>query len=322
MLSKYPSVPIWLPGNTKKPLSQRRNAAGSVPTVSPEVQQAASEDPIRFRVGDAVDFSVVGAVLLRNLAYWIQEGRKERPDHCWQRMSPPVLAKHLPSSERTIRRALEHLVESGKLERVPAPGFDQGFLYRFRDESDCERSNQLNSRPDLQMERSEMQLDRPEPQTQRPESTIERPNLHSVTILEDSVGKPSLESSCWEESVCEKTFINPPAAPSGSCESFHTLLPETQENSIMVVSSPAIPAEGTHRPAQETKEPQTTESSQSVFLSVADVMEQAKKYLKRPVVVGAPSSGSSSSSVPAKKVAAAPVSVCASGQGGCASSDF
>lgn len=258
---------------------------------SPEVQRSASEEPIRFKVGDAVAYGVVEAVLLHNLRYWLNEGRKEDVDYTWHRMSASNLARHLPFPARTLRRALENLVKAGAVERKASGGFDQAFVYRCGLERGGERPDFIAPRQECKLEGSEMGLRRPDEQMQRPQCELQRPELNSVTTLIDPIEKIPLRSPPWEVSDCENTLQNPPAQPSGSCACLHKHLPENKrkENQSLIVSSPSIPAEGTNRPAQDQKQCQGNETGQNGVSGSSGVVDSARKYLRLPSHNGSPS---------------------------------
>ena len=88
-----------------------------------QAHRDAAAKEIQFKVTNAIRYGVVEAVLL------------ERLNNTWQRLSAPFLAKTIPVSSSTIRRALENLVEHGDVERQKCPGFDQSFQYRLLDKS-------------------------------------------------------------------------------------------------------------------------------------------------------------------------------------------
>jgi DNA-binding transcriptional regulator YhcF (GntR family) len=66
--------------------------------------------PLYFKVIDAVAFGIVEAVLLSNLAYWINTNQRKNPYYRCHPMSPTELATILPFSRSTIQRALNKLV--------------------------------------------------------------------------------------------------------------------------------------------------------------------------------------------------------------------
>ncbi|MEI6193653.1 MAG: hypothetical protein WCS42_04910 [Verrucomicrobiota bacterium] len=167
----------------------------------PKVQQLALEDPIRFNVEIATRSGVEAAVILQNLDYWIRENQKTDNRYIWHRVSPPEMAKHVPLSERTIRRVLEQLFKDHVLDRKPASGYDQAYLYCFFSASVHERSIYNYERSNSEMHRSDSQMD-------RPNSEIERPKPATNTLCEDTIGKTSLVKTPLKEPV-EDTLAAP-----------------------------------------------------------------------------------------------------------------
>jgi hypothetical protein len=167
----------------------------------PKVQQLALEDPIRFNVELAQLHGVEAAMVLANVDYWIRDNRKKDNRYDWHRVSPPVMAKHLPLSERTIRRVLDKLCLDEVLDRKPAPGCDRAYQYRFFCASETDRPTCEYERPVSEKHRSNLEMDRPELQ-------MNRPDLKTYTLCEDNFVKPSVVKN-----LCEKPMKDTLAAP-------------------------------------------------------------------------------------------------------------
>jgi len=252
----------------------------------PQVQKDASWDPIRFKVGDAVHYGIVEAVLMANLRYWIIENRKETPGYTWHRISTRTLAKHLPFSYRTLARAFNRLVELGGLERQKCQGFDHASNYRIVQALSLDGSNPEMDGTKVEMDGSNLEIDGSKVEMHGSKVKMDGSNPDNDIILVDSVEKTSLGNPHCEESNCENTFITPQAAPSGSCVCFQSNSSPADSKEVKAANSPylPIPACGPHiqvgvAEIQSGKESNAVSSPQQVTNQVFD----ASMFLKPPV---------------------------------------
>ena len=215
---------------------------------NPKAQKDAAWDSIRFQVGDAVKYGVVEAVILANLRYWVNENRKETPDYTWHRISADTLSKHLPFSPSSIRRALEHLVEQGAVERKRCHGFDNAFEYSILVASTVHQSNPEMHQSKVEMHQSVSEMHQSNPEIDQSKPEMHQSNPDNDIILVDSIGKTLFGNLPCEVRVGENTFITPPAAPSGSCVCFnsHTPPDETKAKEVTKAQDLPMSAEGVH----------------------------------------------------------------------------
>ena len=198
--------------------------------VDSNVQAEASADPVRFESVDAIAHGVPAALLLTNLRYQLAEHRKTVPTYEWHRISPATIAKHLPVSERTLRRALNDLVTSGVLQRRKGEWLDHAGLYSFTKSQIDDRSKRMNSM-------SEGQPEQPNGINGQPESKYVQPKRRDYTLLEDFVVKNLLEDGVV------KTFKDQPAPLSGVRMSSNTHVPNAPDQGVES-SAPTILAAG------------------------------------------------------------------------------
>jgi len=205
----------------------------------PATPKLALEDPVRFRVEEAVRFGVEAALVLHNLRYWINENQKRDNRYVWHRFSPKTLSNFVPISERTIRRAVLKLCQGPNpvLERRRIPGFDQAYEYR-------PFSAQTTERPNSEYDRPESQFHRPNSQMERPESEMQRPKCETYTTLEDTFEKTLLGKNLLEEPVKEHIGF-------ASVCAFDQLSRNAETMSSSASSAPAISASGQNRGRNE-----------------------------------------------------------------------
>jgi hypothetical protein len=98
-----------------------------------KVQEQVESEPIYFSTRYAPEYGIVEAVLLQNIAYWIQENRQKQPEYTWHGVSATKLTTILPFTKKAILNALRRL-EGKELQRRPRPGWDQSYEYRLLDE--------------------------------------------------------------------------------------------------------------------------------------------------------------------------------------------
>jgi DNA-binding Lrp family transcriptional regulator len=122
-------------------------------------------------------------VLLANLRYWVKENRKDDADYTWHRISASNLAKHLPFSASSVRRALENMLKEGVVKRQKCLGFDNAFVYRIQETINVNQSN-----PEVNHSKSDIY---------QPTSVVHQPKPENNNILEDSTEKTSLGRPCW-----------------------------------------------------------------------------------------------------------------------------
>lgn len=194
------------------------------------VRRSVSTKPVYFSVKDAVEFGVVEAVLLMNIAHWIKKNRKENPDYTWHRMSGNGMTKHLSFSKWVINRALEHLCKEGELEKRPVGGRCKEQEYRIVDETRLDGANPNIGGADPNLGGA------------KPEMAGANPG--NYTYLEDPLSR---------HHVKRHSYLERPASPTAEGGSVFSNFPELNSSKAPAPSSadrpipvqcPAAPATG------------------------------------------------------------------------------
>ncbi len=288
-----------------------------------DVEKDAAWDPIYFNVKDAQELDVTRALILKNVAYWVREKQKTDPEYTWHRISAVTLAEHLPVGVRSLRRALERLA-SGPLERRKCGGWDGAFEYRFRGQFSCAQPVQDTQGTAADSEVTTADTQRTEAEIPGTIADCQGSKPDDVTILIGAVEKLPVEKPLLEGSVFKNTFINPQAAPPGSCVCLLSHSPETESKGSHSESLPScIPGGASDAGIQGTRLNEKGEvvTAAGTVATPAEIHDMVRKFLKRPssiahlspVCSAQPASSVSSSSpvvsVSASSVAAAPVEI-------------
>lgn len=168
-----------------------------------QTQCQLQKEPAYFRVIDAEKYGVIGAVLMMNLAYWVNQKRKNNPDYQYHKLSPTTLATILPYSESAIKRALKSLTNSAvKVLLTRRPEDNRGASeYAFADEKELVNygngtgSNLDSSSPVLNMDDANLDMSGSNVNTEGSEVDMHGPNVNNNTILIDNC----LEALCLKE---------------------------------------------------------------------------------------------------------------------------
>jgi hypothetical protein len=187
--------------------------------------------PLYFSVIDAVEHGLTEAIILTNLAYWINTNQKNNPYYRCHPLSPAKLATIWPFSRSTVQRALKKLVDDDRILFFRRDGTDtrKATEYGFRVKEELEEHlSSPNTNRALfdvsSIDKGDCEILPAHTRIQKmvgsnPNPTIPNPNMtgsdpNDYTILIDNC----LKDPCLKE-VCLKTM--PPVFDSATF--FNTL---------------------------------------------------------------------------------------------------